>query len=119
MPDSTILIDYMLARMTGLLSRLKVNPQNMERNLRASYQLFYSQRVLMALIDSGLERQKAYEMVQAVAMRCWDQGLQFPDEVRREAALADSLGKDELDRVFDPAYYLRFEDDVFARVFKT
>lgn len=119
MPDSTILIDYMLARMTGLLSRLKVNPQNMERNLRASYQLFYSQRVLMALIDSGLERQTAYEMVQAVAMRCWDKGLQFPDEVRRDAALADSLGNDELDRVFDPAYYLRFEDEVFARVFKT
>lgn len=119
MPDSTILVDYMLARMAGVLSRLKVNADNMDRNLKASYQLFYSQRVLLALIETGLERQKAYEMVQAVAMRCWDEKIQFPEEVRKDEAITGHLGADALNEVFDPAYYLRFEDEVFGRVFGT
>jgi adenylosuccinate lyase len=117
LPDSTILTDYMLARMTGVLKRLKINADNMDRNLKASYQLFYSQRVLIALLDTGMERQEAYEMVQAVAMRCWDEKLQFPDEVRKDPAITARLKAEDLDKAFDPAYYLRFEDDIFARVF--
>jgi adenylosuccinate lyase len=117
LPDSTILMDYMLARMTGVLGRLKINGGNMDRNLKASYQLFYSQRVLMALLDTGMERQQAYEMVQAVAMRCWDEKLQFPDEVRKDPAITNRLKADDLDKAFDPAYYLRFEDEIFSRVF--
>jgi adenylosuccinate lyase len=117
MPDSTILVDYMLARMAGVLSRLKIKADNMAKNLRASFQLFYSQRVLMALIESGMERRKAYEAVQAIAMRCWEQGLQFPEEVRGDPELNGLLGAGALDEVFDPSYYLRFEDEIFGRVF--
>jgi adenylosuccinate lyase len=117
MPDSTILADYMLHRLAGLLERLKVNAENMDRNLKASYQLFYSQRVLNALIESGLARQAAYETVQAVAMNCWERGLQFPEQVRGSREITDRLGKDALDEIFDPNYYLRFEEEIFERVF--
>ena len=71
MPDTTALMDYMLHRMSGVLERLVVKEDNIERNLMGSFGLFYSQRVLNKLIATGLKRQAAYEMVQKVAMRCW------------------------------------------------
>ncbi len=118
MPDSTILMNYILNRLAGLLSRLRVIPANIERNLRGSYGLFFSQRVLMALLEeTDLERQKAYEMVQRVAMRCWDEGLQFPDEARADAEISALLPAAKLDEIFDYEYYLRHEDMIFKRVF--
>jgi len=117
MPDSTILADYMLARLTGLLRGLRVVGANMDRNLAASHGLFYSQRVLLALIDSGLERQRAYELVQALAMRCWDEKKYFPDEVRNDSLIGERLAPDALDVLFDPSYYLRHENLIMDRVF--
>lgn len=117
MPDSTILIDYILARMTGVLKRLKINGDNMDRNLMASYGLFYSQRVLLGLVGKGLERQKAYEMVQKVAMGCWENKVSFPDSVRQDAAICEYLSAAELDETFDLGYYTRHEDMIFKRVF--
>lgn len=118
MPDSTILADYVLARLTGVLRRLRVIPANIERNLKGSYGLFYSQRVLMALLEeTGLGRQEAYEIVQRVAMRCWEQGLQFPEQARADADIARLLPPGKLDEVFDSGYYLRHEDMIFNRVF--
>ncbi|WP_320171084.1 adenylosuccinate lyase [Maridesulfovibrio sp.] len=116
MPDSTILADYILSRMNGVLKRLKINGDNMDRNLMASYGLFYSQRVLLALVDSGLERQKAYEMVQKVAMHCWENKVSFPDEVRKDAAITGLLDAGALDDAFDLGYYTRYEDMIFKRV---
>jgi len=118
MPDSTILMNYILNRLSGVLSRLRVIPKNIERNLRGSYGLFFSQRVLMALLEeTDLERQKAYEMVQRVAMRCWDEGLQFPDEARADKEISGLLPGGKLDEIFDYEYYLRHEDMIFKRVF--
>lgn len=118
MPDSTILADYVLARLTGVLRRLRVIPANIERNLKGSYGLFYSQRVLMALLEeTDLGRQEAYEIVQRVAMRCWEQGLQFPEQARADADIARLLPPGKLDEVFDSGYYLRHEDMIFNRVF--
>ncbi len=117
MPDSTIIADYILGRMTGVLKRLKVNGDNMDRNLMASYGLFYSQRVLLALVDSGLERQKAYEMVQKVAMYCWENKVSFPDEVRKDAAIKSILAEGVLDDAFDINYYTRYEEFILKRVF--
>jgi adenylosuccinate lyase len=118
MPDSTILVHYMLGRLSGLVRNLKVNSDNMDRNLELSLGLFYSQRVLLALIDKGLKRQEAYEAVQEVAMRCWREKLSFPEEVRREERITALLGPDELEEVFDPGYYLRYEETIYNRVFK-
>ncbi|XPV75858.1 MAG: adenylosuccinate lyase [Desulfovibrio sp.] len=117
MPDSTVLMDYILARMTNLLSNLNVRKENIERNLNASFGLFYSQRVLVALIEKGLARQNAYEMVQRVAMKCWDQKVSFPDEVRKDDAIGEYLDATVLDEAFDPCYYSRYEDMIFNRVF--
>ncbi len=117
MPDSTILADYILHRLAGLVSGLQIIPENMERNLWSSYGLFFSQRVLLALIESGMPRQAAYEMVQAVAMRCWSERRPFPEEIRAEAAICQHLTPQALDEVFDPGYYIRHEDLIFSRVF--
>ncbi|WP_461209816.1 adenylosuccinate lyase [Desulfocurvus sp. DL9XJH121] len=118
MPDSTILMNYALNRLAGLLKNLRVIPANIERNLRGSYGLFFSQRVLMELLEgTDLERQKAYEMVQKVAMRCWDEGLQFPNEVRKDPEISGLLSTGKLDEIFDYGYYLKHEDMIFDRVF--
>jgi adenylosuccinate lyase len=117
MPDSTILANYILNRMNGVLKRLKVNGDNMDRNLMASFGLFYSQRVLLALVDTGLERQKAYEMVQKVAMHCWENKVFFPDEVRKDPEISSRVSSSALDDAFDLGYYTRYEDMIFKRVF--
>lgn len=117
MPDCTIIANYVLNRLAGLLANLKINPENMERNLNLSYGLFFSQRVLLALIETGLPRQKAYEMVQAVAMRCWNERLHFPEEARKDDEISSRLSAEKLDELFDYGYYLSQEDFIFNRVF--
>ena len=119
MPDSTILADYTVARLTNILKNLKVNPDNMARNLMASYGLFYSQRVLLGLIDTGMDRQKAYEAVQRVAMACWEGRRSFPEAVRNDPTITAKLSPDTLDALFDPNYYLAHEDLIYSRVFGT
>ncbi|NLW80144.1 MAG: adenylosuccinate lyase [Desulfovibrionales bacterium] len=117
MPDSTILVNYMLHRLNGLLKNLRIIPENMERNLMGSYGLFFSQRVLLALVESGLERQKAYELVQGVAMRCWRERTSFEAAVRADAGITAHLTPTRLDQAFDVNYYLRHEQTIFSRVF--
>lgn len=120
MPDSTILMDYVLHRLAGLLESLRIIPENIERNLMASYGLFFSQRVLMALLEKGgdtLSRQEAYVLVQGCAMKSWDEHKYFPDVVRGNGEILSFLDAKALDELFDINYYLRYEDDIFARVF--
>ena len=117
MPDSTILADYALARLNRVLSNLVVRSERMEANMGLSYGLFYSQRLLTALIDAGFPRQKAYELVQKLAMRGWNEKLSFPDLARKDPDLREALG-DKLDDLFDPSFYLQWEDYIFNRVFQ-
>jgi adenylosuccinate lyase len=117
MPDSTILMDYILDRLAGLLGNLRVLPENMERNLHASYDLFFSQRVLTALINAGVSRQEAYVMVQEPAMRAWRKRESFTALVREDAAIGAHLTPAQLDDLFDIQYYLRHEGTVLQRVF--
>jgi adenylosuccinate lyase len=116
MPDSTILADYILHRLAGLLDNLRVIPENMARNLMGSFGLYFSQRLLLALVDVGMDRQAAYEIVQRIAMRCWSERLQFPDQARRDPDIAGRLDAAALDAVFDPRSYLVHEDLIFRRV---
>ena len=118
MPDSTIMVNYMLNRLNGVLTNLRIIPENMERNLMGSYGLFFSQRVLLALVEKGLERQKAYEMVQGVAMRCWQERSSFEAAIRADEAITALLDQARLDQAFDLNYYLRHEQTIFGRVFK-
>lgn len=117
MPDSTILIHYMLSRLGNLLANLRINESNMDRNLNSSKGLYYSQRVLLALIDKGMQRQKAYELVQKEAMFCWENSDFFPDRIRISPEFTGILSSSELDNLFDPGYYLIHEDLIMNRVF--
>jgi len=117
MPDSTILADYVLTRLAGLLRGLVVNPERMRENMEKSFGLHFSQRLLTALVDAGLPRQKAYETAQRLAMRSWESRSPFPELVRFDPDIRAALSDAALVDLFDTACYLRHEDTIFARVF--
>ncbi|MBR4741738.1 MAG: adenylosuccinate lyase [Desulfovibrio sp.] len=117
MPDSTILADYALNRLNRLLANLVVHPENMQQNLESSYGLFFSQRVLTALIEKGTARQEAYEAVQKLALQSWQQRMPFKDLIVNDAKMQAELGQTTLDELFDPSFYLRNEDAIFQRIF--
>ncbi|CAK7002168.1 MAG: Adenylosuccinate lyase [Desulfovibrio sp.] len=118
MPDSTILADYVLHRLSRLLDNLRVIPENMERNLMASYGLFFSQRVLIALVEEAkMPRQEAYVLVQRAAMKSWETKTSFEANVRADAEIAAKIPAAKLDTLFDPKEYLCQVDMIFSRVF--
>ncbi len=119
MPDSTILADYILHRLNNLLSNLVVKPERMQKNMDHSLGLYYSQRVLTNLIDKGLPRQKAYEMVQACAMQSWESQKPFADIVRAHGEITALIDGPTLAQLFDSSYYLQHEDAIFARIFSS
>ena len=100
-PDAFLALDYMLDRFTWIVEGLVVYPDRMERNLWASHGLFFSHRLLLALVESGLERDDAYKLVQRNAMRAWDEERDFPELVRADAAITAHLDHATLDNVFD------------------
>jgi adenylosuccinate lyase len=113
LPDAFLAVDYMLDRFTWLVGGLVVRPERMRANLESTGGLFFSQRLLLALVESGLARDEAYRSVQGHALRAWDEGLDFRDLVRGDAAIA---GRVELGEVFDLAAYTRHVDAVFQRL---
>jgi adenylosuccinate lyase len=115
-PDAFLALDYMLDRFAWLVEGLVVHPERMLRNLHASHGLFFSQRVLLALVESGLARDHAYRLVQRAAMLAWEEERSFERLVRDDPELAGRLGGEELDRVFDLHAYTRHVDVVFERV---
>ena len=115
LPDSTILLDFMLAETTDVLEGLQVFPERMRSNLEVGGGLAYSQNVLLALVDAGLERDAAYALVQAAAAHAWDEGASFRKEL---AANADVTSRIDLGPLFDPARALRNLDVVFDRLEK-
>ncbi|WP_045222532.1 adenylosuccinate lyase [Desulfonatronum thioautotrophicum] len=117
MPDSTILMDYMLHRLTGLLSGIRVHEDNIAINLGGSQGLFFSQRVLLALVESGVQRQEAYEIVQSLAMRAWEEKTPFEGLVRDSIEVTSRLSPETLDGLFDLNSFFRHVDLIYARVF--
>jgi adenylosuccinate lyase len=116
LPDATILLDYMLAQMGRILEGLTVSEARMRENLERSHGLVYSQRVLLALAEAGLPRQRAYELVQGAAMRAWREGRPFRGCLAEEPEVTARVDGAALDACFDPRWYLRHVDDVFRRV---
>jgi adenylosuccinate lyase len=112
-PDAFLAVDYMLDRFAWLVAGLRVLPERMRRNLEASHGLFFSQRLLLALVESGLARDEAYRLVQAHAMRAWEDERDFAELVRSDDALAPLV---DLDAVFDLSAYTRHVDTVFERL---
>ena len=116
LPDSTILVDYMLHRFSGILEGLRVYPERMRENIERSFGLMYSQRVLLRLTGAGLARQAAYEIVQRNAMRAWTDRRSFQALLAADPGVTAHLGADALAECFDPAWYLRNVDAVYRRL---
>ncbi|HEV8438466.1 MAG TPA: adenylosuccinate lyase [Methylomirabilota bacterium] len=115
LPDSTLLVDYMLEQMTRIVEGLQVYPERMRENMDKSFGLMFSQRVLLRLADTGLPRQAAYEMVQKNAMRAWRERKAFRDLLAADPEVMARLTPGELDACFDPSWYLRNVDAIFRR----
>jgi adenylosuccinate lyase len=116
-PDSTILIDYMLNRLKGIVKDLHVYPERMKANMERSFGLFNSQRVLLTLIDKGMVREDAYLMVQRNAMESWSRGVSFMELLIKDRDIARYISEAEIRGIFDLDYYLRNIDFIFNRVF--
>jgi adenylosuccinate lyase len=115
LPDSTVLLDYLLDLTAGVVEGLEVDPARMAENLDLSYGLVYSQRVLLKLTTAGLPRQVAYELVQRHAMRAWRERRPFLELLAADPEVSDRLGAAELKECFDPTWFLRHVDTIFKR----
>jgi adenylosuccinate lyase len=116
LPDAFLALDYMLDRFVWIVEGLVVYPERMRRNLEASHNLFFSHRLLLALVESGLPRDQAYRLVQRNAMRAWDEERDFIELVRADGEVAERLDAAALDEVFDLAATVRHVDTVFERL---
>jgi len=117
-PDSTILIDYMLARFNTLVDKLFVYPKNMERNMALSKGLFHSETVMLTLVGKGIARETAYSYVQRNAMDVWKHGGDFKQRLKSDQDISNYLTGKEIDGCFDLSHTLKKVDYIFKRVFK-
>ena len=116
-PDSTILIDFMLNRLTRMMKNLVVNKDNMARNLETLKGLIYSQQVLLALVAKGCSRQDAYSLTQRISLQAWDTGKGFKELLLRDPDVEKYLDAEAIEEVFSLNYHLKHVEEIFARVF--
>lgn len=116
-PDATVTLDFALARLTGVVDKLLIYPQNMRRNLDRLGGLHNSQRVLLALTQAGASREESYSLVQRNAMRTWEHGEDFLTNLKKDKDVTAKLSDAELEAMFDEGYHFKHADTIFARVF--
>jgi adenylosuccinate lyase len=117
LPDSTILVDYMLEKMTAVLYKMRVFPERMLRNLESTHGLVYSGQLLQDLVEKGMPRDDAYKAVQENAMAAWESESSFRDRVQADARITKYLDARALAHTFDLQRQLRYVDAIFDRVF--
>ena len=116
-PDTTITLDFALHRLKGVIENLVVYPENMYNNLNKFNGLIHSQRVLLALTQKGISRENSYEIVQSNAMKVWNDGADFFNELKNDSRVSEALTMEELEENFDLSYHLKHIDTIFTRVF--
>ena len=116
-PDATITLDFLLARMTGVIEKLVVYPEQMQENLDALGGLVFSQRVLLALTQVGMSREDSYAAVQRNAMKSWSEGKSFLDLLKADPDVSSLVGDATLEEMFDLGYHTKNVDTIFRRVF--
>ena len=116
LPDATILLHYMLSRFKGVVDKLVVYPENMKYNIELTNGLIYSQRLLLMLIDTGLSREKAYDMVQPLAMQSWEEKRSFKELVRNSDQIKSNLDEQQIEEAFNLDHHTRNVDAIFERV---
>lgn len=115
-PDTTILLNYMLNRFGNIVKNLTVFPENMVRNMNSTFGLIYSQRVMLNLIEKGMTREAAYDLVQPKTAYSWDNQVDFKPQLLADESVMSVLTEAEIDELFDPTYYASRVDEVFARI---
>ncbi|MDZ7755318.1 adenylosuccinate lyase [Rhodohalobacter sp.] len=115
LPDATILLDYMLHRFSGVIEKLMVYPENMLENMEKTHGLVFSQRLLLMLIDKGLNRETAYDTVQPLAMKAWEEKRGFQELVKSDPTIRENLSESEIEQAFDLAHHTRRVDEIFSR----
>lgn len=116
LPDSTMLLNYMLNRLGNIIQNLTVFPENMKRNMSATYGVPFSGRVMTKLIDKGFSREQAYDTVQPRAMQAWEEQRQFRSIVEETSEITAALSTEEIDDCFNPTWHLKHVDTIFARL---
>jgi adenylosuccinate lyase len=117
LPDSTILIDYMLAKMIFVVGEMRVFPERMKKNLDATQGLVFSGQLLQDLVEKGMPRDNAYKAVQENAMAAWESESSFSERVSKDPRIARFLDAKALESTFDLQRHLRYVDAIFDRVF--
>jgi adenylosuccinate lyase len=116
-PDATVTLDFALARMTSVIDKLLVYPDNMMKNMNKFRGLIHSQRVLLALTQAGVSREDAYRLVQRNAMKVWEEGKDFLEELLADAEVRAALSEEDIREKFDLAYHTKHVGTIFSRVF--
>ena len=116
-PDATVTLDFALVRLTGVIDKLMVYPDNMMDNMNKFKGLVHSQRVLLALTQAGVSREDSYRLVQRNAMKVWEQGKDFLEELLADEDVCAALSKEEIEEKFDLSYHTKHVDTIFNRVF--
>jgi len=117
-PDATILVDYMIHRLTSLIENLMVYPENMKANLEKTRGLIFSESVLLLLTRKGFSREEAYHLVQRNAMKVWEEGQDFKTLLLKDEDIKNRISREELEATFDIHHHLKHVGDIFERVFK-
>jgi adenylosuccinate lyase len=115
LPDATILLDYMLHRFSGVIEKLMVYPENMKENMEKTHGLVFSQRLLLMLIEKGLARETAYDTVQPLAMKAWEEKRSFLELVESDDTIKENLSAEEIENAFDLNHHTRRVDEIFKR----
>jgi adenylosuccinate lyase len=115
LPDSCILIDYMLHRFINIIEKLLVYPDNMKKNLGATKGMLFSESILLKLVMKGLTREEAYKLVQRNAMKVWEEGADFRETLLADSDITAQMTEEELDECLDIEHHLRFVDEIFQR----
>jgi adenylosuccinate lyase len=115
-PDACLVLDYMLSIFLSIMDGLKIHPDRMQKNVELTKGLIFSQRVLIALIDKGLTRQKAYELVQRNAMKSWKEKKDFLGLLQSDAEVIAQISQSELESIFDYNQFLQHIDSIFLRL---
>ena len=115
-PDTTILIDYMLNRFGNIVKNLTVFPENMIRNMNSTFGLIFSQRAMLTLIEKGMTREQAYDLVQPKTAYSWDNQVDFKPLLEADPEVTSRLTQEEIDEIFNPLYYTKRVDDIFERL---
>ncbi|MBU5467948.1 adenylosuccinate lyase [Virgibacillus sp. MSJ-26] len=116
LPDATIALNYMLNRFSNIVKNLTVFPENMKRNIDKTHGVIFSQRVLLTLIDKGMSREEAYDLVQPKAMEAWETEVHFKKLVEADDQITNVLSQEEINACFDTTYHLKNVDFIFERI---